>query len=84
MLFTANINWKNIGILVAISASFYATIFFIPASWITGLLNRRFWFWLSYLSIIIGIIVALSVLHQQVTFIICALLFGIAIASNSI
>ena len=48
MLFTVNINWKNIGILVAVSASFYATIFFIPASWITGLLNRRFWFWLSY------------------------------------
>ncbi|WP_368486122.1 hypothetical protein [Spiroplasma sp. DGKH1] len=84
MLFSANINWKNIGILFAVSASFYATIFFIPASWITGLLNRRFWFWLSYLSIIIGIIVALSAPHQQVTFIICALLFGIAIASNSI
>ncbi|AHF58194.1 hypothetical protein [Spiroplasma eriocheiris] len=84
ILFTANINWKNLGILVGVSASFYATIFFIPASWITGLLTRRFWFWLSYFTIILGIILALAIPHNQTIFIICALCFGIGIASNSI
>ena len=84
ILFTANINWKNLGILVGVSASFYATIFFIPASWITGLLNRRFWFWLWYATIILGIILALAIPYNQTIFIICVLCFGIGIASNSI
>ncbi|AGM24693.1 MFS transporter [Spiroplasma chrysopicola] len=75
----------NLGLILLISSLFYAAIFFIPASWITGLLkSRKIWFYCSYFLIAVAIIILLIFPKNLGALIFAALAFGFGISTNSL
>ncbi|WP_101519254.1 hypothetical protein [Spiroplasma melliferum] len=81
--FAKNIN--SIAILLAVSTSLYAAIFFIPASWITGLFrSRKLWFWISYGLMFLGILLVFILPQNWSAMIFCTIVFGFGVSTNSL
>ncbi|AGM25723.1 hypothetical protein SSYRP_v1c01270 [Spiroplasma syrphidicola EA-1] len=78
-------NITNFGLILLVSSLFYAAIFFIPASWITGLLkSRKVWFYCSYFLLAVAIISLLVFPKNLGALIFAALAFGFGISTNSL
>ncbi|WP_425380185.1 hypothetical protein [Spiroplasma endosymbiont of Stenodema calcarata] len=78
-------NITSISILLAVSTSFYAVVFFIPGAWITAIIrSRKLWLWISYGLMLFEILLVLILPRNLEAMIICTIAFAFGVSTNSI